>query len=479
MRFTLLAATLVTLLAGRLAAEDAQPVELVLHPRAIEQPMLKYRLLPAEIELQPGNAVPILLRLPWEQMHWMNNVYPKLHEWEDRPLSAPEWQSFAGVLPDRFYDEMKRAAYRRDALWEYPIRETQTPYMILLPDVQGLRVFLGQGLSAKIRYHLTRGELDQAREAILVGLANTRHVAQTPFLVNQLVAAAIQRNMLDRTSELISQPGSPNLYWALSTLPDSLLELDRTASLEADLLAMTFPAVHDLDRPRDDREWRRMAAQLILLLQELGELPRDEAPKSDSLLGQLFQKLLPAENVHLKRFAEQGRAELPRLLGITEEAVAAMSDDQAAVRWYMHQRLSRDQHRAAVLALPPREAWPRLKLLQDQTRTLEQQTGGARVEFFDPVSMYVSTRAVNRRIAALRIVEAVRHHLAAERKLPQSLDEITAVPIPLDPLTGERFQWKAEGKTATIKAPPLPADLAPPGSTIDQNSRVEYRLSIR
>ena len=66
------------------------------------------------------------------------------------------------------------------------------------------------------------GELDTAREGILVGLANGRHLAQTPFYINQLVALSIHQVMLDRTAELISQPDSPNLYWALSTLPDSL-----------------------------------------------------------------------------------------------------------------------------------------------------------------------------------------------------------------------------------------------------------------
>ncbi len=66
------------------------------------------------------------------------------------------------------------------------------------------------------------GELDKACEGILVGLANGRHLAQTPFYINQLVALSIHQVMLDRTAELISQPDSPNLYWALSTLPDSL-----------------------------------------------------------------------------------------------------------------------------------------------------------------------------------------------------------------------------------------------------------------
>ena len=42
------------------------------------------------------------------------------------------------------------------------------------------------------------------------------------------------------------------------------------------------------------------------------------------------------------------------------------------------------------------------------------------------------------KVAALRVVEAIRMHLAANPGgLPKSLDEITIVPIPNDPMTGK------------------------------------------
>jgi hypothetical protein len=479
MRHSLLALIVSSCLSNAAGAEELKPIEIALRPRAIENPILKYRLLPAEWEMKPGDAAPILLRLPWEQMPWMNNVYPTLESWENRPLKDPEWAKFAGVVPDRFYEEMKRAAFRRDASWEYPIFETTTPYMIHLPDVQGLRGFLGLGLSARIRYRLSRGELDEAREGILVGLANGRHLARTPFYVNQLVALAIDRKMLDRTVELIAQPDSPNLYWALSTLPDSLAALDSAASLEADIFEKTFPAVRDLDRPRDDREWSKMAAQLVRFLQELGELPADLPPQAPSGLGDLLRRLLPEENPHVARFAEAARRELPQLLGLTEDAVAEMSDEEAAVRWYATRRLARDHQMSAALVLPAREAWPRLKTLRAEIRSLEEQTGAPQPDFFDPVTIYVSFGSVGRRIAALRIVEAVRHHLSVRGgELPRSLEEIGDLPIPLDPLTDEPFQWSVEGKTATLKAPALPAGLVERDSASAQSAFLEYRLTV-
>lgn len=481
MRFAPVSAALVILLSGWLHAQEPKPIELIIHAREIETPLLKYRLLPAEMELKPGNAAPILLRLPWDQTPWMAKVYPTLKEWESRPLSAPEWKSSAGVLPESFYNEMKRAAFRREASWEYPIQETQSPYLILLPDVQGLRGFLGYGLSARIRYHLSRGELEKAREGILVGLSNNRHVAQTPFYINQLVALAFHRTMLERTGELISQPDSPNLYWALSTLPDSLIALDRATSLESDVFAMTFPAVNDLDRPRDAKEWSKMAGQLVELLHLIGEIAPLERPKENaSVVEQLLQRLNAEAKTHLTRLVKQARAELPGLLKISEEKVAAMSDDEASVRWYMHMRLARDQHAAAVLSLSPREALPQLKRLQEEFRSMQEKTGAKKRDFPNPTSIYVSAWALRRKIESLRIIEAVRHHLAThDGKLPETLDEIKDVSIPLDPLTDRPFQWKVDGKTAILKAPRLPADVIETGSATDKAHDLEYQLQVK
>lgn len=447
------------ILASRASGVDQPaPIELVIHPRAIETPLLKYRLFPAEAELKPGNAVPILLRLPWEQANWMNQVFPTLKEWESRPLNAPEWAASGGVLPANFYNEMKRAAFRRDASWEYPIGETSSPYFILLPDVQGLRGFLNYGLTARIRYHLARGELAAAREGILVGLANARHLAQTPFFVNQLVALAVHRAMLDRTAELISQPACPNLFWALSALPESLIELDRAASLQGDFFAMSLPGVNDLDRPREAWEWRKMAEQLNEIVRDTS----NEAPRG------------------IASCANHALLELPDLLGITPEKVAAMTDEEAAIRWYVYQRIRLDQRTAAILVLPPREAWPLLHQLRKDVEVMRQKTGTKESESLDATPVYVAAWSLKRKIASLRIIEAVRDYLAPhDGKLPGNLDDIRNVPIPLDPMTGEPFHWRVDGQTATLKAPSLATAVVEPDWTTALANAMEYRLEVK
>ena len=464
------AVTCVVIIARPLAAEEPQPNELTIRARAIEMPALKYRLLPAEAELKPGDAAPILLRLPWERTQWMQDVFPTLQQWESRPLDAPEWAASNGVLPDSFVREMKRAAFRRDAHWEYPIGE-EAWFSIALPDVQGLRHFLAYGLAARIRYHLSRHELDLAREGILIGLANGRHLARTPFYVNQLAALAIHRSMLERTAELVSQPGGPNLYWALSALPESLIELDRAASLEGDGFATTFPALSDLDRPREAKEWRKMAEQLIQLLVEMDKFPQAQQQTD----GELRTKTL-------FRWTKFARAELVEMLDIPPENVAAMSDEEASIRWYVGRRIAIDQQTAAIVSLPPRDVWPafRFRKLRKEIRALHEKAGTHDPGFFDPGAIYLNAWSLKRQIQSLRIIEAVRDYLAAhEGKLPASLDEIQDVPIPLDPLTDQPFEWRVEGDSAVLKAPPLPADAIVPDSPITRFNSLEYRLQVK
>ena len=79
----------------------------------------------------------------------------------------------------------------------------------------------------------------------------------------------------------------------------------------------------------------------------------------------------------------------------------------------------------------------------------------------------------------MRHANSVSQDWRAARQTPLSLDETKNVSIPLDPLTEQPFQWQVDGKTATLKAPPLPADIVETGSATDRNSTLEYRLQVK
>ena len=60
-------------------------------------------------------------------------------------------------------------------------------------------------------------------------------------------------------------------------------------------------------------------------------------------------------------------------------------------------------------------------------------------------------------MATLQCIEAIRLYMAShDGRLPGSLDEITEVPIPLNPMTGKPFPYRLEGDKAILDsfAPP-------------------------
>src|SRR5262249_26616853 len=74
---------------------------------------------------------------------------------------------------------------------------------------------------------------------------------------------------------------------------------------------------------------------------------------------------------------------------------------------------------------------------------------------------------MDRKLGALRIVEAIRLHAAKHvGKLPARLDLIDEVPIPLDPFTGKAFEYQVKGTTAYLSAPPPAGEQAHEGNAI-------------
>ena len=87
----------------------------------------------------------------------------------------------------------------------------------------------------------------------------SRHYLRTPFLVTQLVCAHIDLMLLTRVEELVSQPNSPNLYWALSALPRPFIDLRPSIEMEERFLQMTVSGLDDLEHSRTNEQWLQRA----------------------------------------------------------------------------------------------------------------------------------------------------------------------------------------------------------------------------
>lgn len=79
---------------------------------------------------------------------------------------------------------------------------------------------------------------------------------------------------------------------------------------------------------------------------------------------------------------------------------------------------------------------------------------------------------VDRQIAALRAIEAVRMHAAINGgRIPRSLNEVTVVPVPDDPLTAKPFPYRLDGSKAILQVP------APPRSSKSSQGWV-YEIGV-
>lgn len=412
--------------------------------RACESPLLKYRLFPAEYELKEGNAAPILLRLVWGQQPFMNQVVPQLHDMLEIPLAdADRIRAAAKMLSfDHFLTEMRRAAYRRHANWEYPLTEAPAAG-IRLPDLQGSRDF-GRALAVWIRQQIVDDNVEEAREGILVGLSTARHYARTPFLIHQLVGYGHANFMAERLFELLQHPQCPNLYWAITVLPSPFLNVRQACEFERDVPRRSVDGLSDLDRPRSPEQWQELADRLIRFFVEGAELKTNSPP--DEVAEK--RRLLP----------KWARHELARIEPALMRRSVEMSDGEATVRWLAALHSSYADRAATAAALGTRDAIEQLRVEADHMAAIEQRwavSGGFLTDA--AFSAVMGSNRFERRMAALRVIEAARSYAAAHGgNVPERLDELTENPAPNDPFTGQPFGYeRAPNKTEfTLSAPP-------------------------
>ena len=411
---------------------------------AFEQP---FRLLPTEQEQESGNAVPVLLRMVYEETKWMGEFNPKLREYAEMEIGDPKLHD----LPfDSFANQIIRAGSMSYADWEYPL-QSDRPYLILLPDVQSLRQFVGRGMTVWVKQKLAKGELDQALAGIHAQVACGRHCASTPVAVCHLVGLSIAGTGLDNLELAVQSDQCPNMYGSLAALPPTLQDIGEMIRWE---LWASPARLNEPLPPVGAKEWTSIAKNFIELIAEVNEerYTVTEAAQVQAKMRELAVK------------------QLPDSLGFTDEDIEKMSNEELIMRWiYMNYCHLRSQ-------IEPL-AFDRPSSVISASMALEQQVGallsatGAKSSPY-PVKLpqaILGCRGFERRVKLLQTIEAIRDHVSKHNgTFPNSLTEIE-LPVPNDPFTEEPFVYETSGNTASIRQ-----------SAIEgyQATRYEYQLEI-
>jgi hypothetical protein len=429
------------------AQTPEEPIKLTLRPAPAPTPALKYVLLPELADMQPGNAALLYQRA--HSFEWWVNVrrqphYGQIEEWLDLPLKDVSRGKIDFVRNFSALKEVDLAARREGCDWEMTERIRKEGLFTLVPDVQGFREYAVL-LATRCRLEIADRDYPKAVYTLQTGLALGRHVSDAPLLINSLVGNVICNMMLRRVEDLIQTPDSPNLYWALTDLPRPLIDLRKALQGEKLTLEAEFPDLKNIEtEPLSPQAQKRIPKKLSILWAMTGEDRRTEKKFG----------LLP---LALKAYPAAKRALLAQ--GREQEEVDAMPVLQVilidALRQY--RRLRDEELKWASVPYP--QARPRWRKADEDAReAAKKHPGVALFLHFVPSIRRVRevTLALDRRVAALRCVEAVRLYAAAHGgQLPAKLSDITEVPVPEDPATGKAFLYQVKGDRVILRDPPL------------------------
>jgi hypothetical protein len=455
-------AVLVALAAGVSASppakDDGKPVPkwlvdraLTVSPAAEPVPALKYRLFPLSSARKDGNAVPIYLRLNQEQTDESKKYWrEEPAKWNKLPpgeIPLKEAKEFIKRF-SRFYQQFDLGARRKTADWSYTLDQGSV-IDILLPDSQQMRGYVPM-LVLKARVEIAEGDYPAAVRSMETGFSFGQQVAEGPFLINGLVGIAIANIFSDVVPDLIERPDAPNLYWALTVMPRPLINLRNPMELEQRFVELQFPELADIDRPRTDEQWDALLARYR---KEAGRIfvvsEKEGTAKSNPYLPGRAPEDAAAKSPDFAAAKEY----LVERVGLKSAEVEAMAPARVLLLWIV--RYSREifdsQYKACYIPYPQAQGLiaAHEKWLKSTPETEAKRLGGGLAAAIGRV-MGAQTR-IDRKIAALRVIEALRLYAAANGgRLPDRLDQVTEAPVPDDPGTGKPFQYARDGDTATL-----------------------------
>lgn len=435
-------------------------------------PALKYRLLPPTWELREGNAVPIYLRLTHEQSDALRKYFTETPKaWNLLPLDRLPRAEARKFLQDYryFLRQLELGARRRTAEWEYTLEEPN-PIGLLLPDMQWMRNYAPM-LILQVRLALAEGDFTAAAHHLATGFAFSRHLAEGPTLIHSLVAMSLASQFASNVADVVERTDAPNLYWALTALPRPLIDLRRGLAFEYETFEKQFPELAEIDREPAARPWDEVLKRLRT---ELRGLALAEEGGKKKLPDWFPKNYAPEEPAAQSPDLSAARQYVVRSKGLTAEKVEAMPPAQVLLLYIVgtYREDRDDWFRASYLPYP--QARPILesaiKRLQEGPVSEGHVCGRLLLPALNRVAS--AQARLERQLAALRTIEALRMHAAShDGRLPDRLGDVTEVPVPSDPGTGQPFEYHRDGDTATLVSQ-VPDDPLP-------KNGLRYRVTIR
>jgi hypothetical protein len=460
---------------------QAQPptvpaIALHLHPAVPTERPLKYELLPEMRDEMPGNAVVYYMRamVMFQEGKGLPAEHP-LWKWLEMPVKdLPKKEVHQFIIEGHgrqhgLFNELDLAARCSQCDWQLESRIRAESIGLLLPEIQQLRG-LANLLQMKARLEIAEGHFDQALHTLQTGFKLARNTNRSPTLISALVAIAIAGQMAHQLDELVQQPGAPSLYATLTYLPSPLIDLRRPMEGERMLVDGLFPGLREA--AADHKLSPLSPSQLQGYVGKVGEI-MDMVNNKEAWSARLY-----LTGVAIKGYPEAKQYLLAH--GWTAEQVDAMPMLQVAFLYSLarYDRLFDGMlqwvNQPAYVTRPGLDRWIQ-ELKQDRVQSQDLGIVPLASMLIPAVEkVYEARTRIDRKIAALRCIEAIRLYATAhEGKLPDRLDQVTEVPVPLDPQTGKAFEYGRKGDGALLVAPP------PAGQEAHEGNSLRYELTFQ
>ncbi len=385
-----------------------------------------------------------------EVRKWPGQEIP-IHE-----LPIEKALSAAAAFDDYIEQFIDRATRCRDCDWGLA-EETFSGlefYRLLLPEVQSTRE-IARALMLRARVAIADRRYDDAIEPLKMCYQLGRNVGQLKFLVAMLVANAEMGMANGVLIELIGSPDSPNMYWALAELPTPLIDMREAFQLEYNTLDRLFPDLKNIEQEeKTDEQWQTSVAEVIDVMLAANSLTSSMTPQSDSTEQ---NSLVSSSLVYAMAITSYPSAK-KRLAdsGVDKIRLETMPVGQALL-WDMKNEMTKLSHNGeSILYLPFPEALIVVEKFEGDLAKNENSSLGYKLAgtLFPAIQQVRAAQVrIERQRNALMVIEAIRMHLFHVGSIPKTLEQITMVPIPLNPATGQSFDYSVDGKTMILELP--------------------------
>ena len=439
-----------------------QVVKVNVPARAIEAPVLRHRLLPSLEEISTGNAALHFATALTPDAYGFtrnNDFNKKLEIWLNAPLDKLPKDEMRELTNSFILAEADRGARKSYCDWQMKDR-LKDGVATLLPDLQGYRM-IANLLRARARLHLADNHPELALRDIQTTLSLGRDIADGPTLIQHLVGIAVCQIGFNTLQDYMQHRDSANIFWSLGYMPGPFVPFMTALEGERLFIGAEFPGL-ERDKPISQEQ-----AKLLSI-------------RFEKLMGMASPSTPSASPVFLTGLALTGYTDakeyLVRVKKLPSQVVEAMPVAQVVLlRQLEEYETIRDEiFKAAMLPAP--QALAILRETDSKLKKIPQTMGPSTLLKLVLPSMTGVVRAhyrPDRTIAALRTIEALRHHVARHGVLPENLESI-GFPLPVDPFTQKILVYKKAGAlSCTLQG------IAPEGETPNQSNAIRYEITVR